>query len=283
MKYFCVTPCLNAEEHIEETMLSVINQTVFHREDCSLSYVIRDGGSSDRTVDIVKQVEKKYLYKKNIKILCYTEKDSGMYDALAKGFMDDTGSDVYSYINAGDFYSTYAFEIVFEIFSEYEVYFLTGINTVYNSKSHLVNFFLPFEYNKYLLMKGLYGTILPFVQQESTFWHREVHQKIDYSELIKFTYAGDYYLWRTFINTTPLYIVSAWMGGFKKHKQQLSSIFMDEYKNEIRHASGSPNLFDFLLAYIYKLSNYLPNGLKKKLSRHMFEYDHDRQAYRLSK
>jgi hypothetical protein len=202
-----------------------------------------------------------------------------MYDALAKGFKEDVDSDVYSYINAGDFYSLHAFEIVYEIFSKYEVHFLTGINTVYNSKSHLVNFLLPFEYNKYFLLKGLYGTVFPFVQQESTFWHKAVHRKIDLNKLMEFKYAGDFYLWRTFINETPLYIVSAWLGGFKRHEHQLSSVFLDEYKMEIRNISGPPTRFDYLLAYLYKLLNYLPNGVKKSLSHHMFDFDHSRQKY----
>ena len=279
MKYFCVTPCLNAEKYIEETMLSVLRQTIFRRKDCSLCYVIRDGGSSDRTGEIVKQVVTKFIDHKNIKIVYLSEEDSGMYDALAKGFKNDVDSDVYSYINAGDYYSPYAFEIVFEIFSEYEVYFLTGINTVYNSKSHLVNFFLPFEYNKYFLLKGLYGTVFPFVQQESTFWHRTVHEKLNLNKLKDFKYAGDYYLWSEFINDTPLYIVSAWLGGFKRHKQQLSSVYLGEYKTEIRKITSTPSRIDYLLAYIYKLLNYLPNGIKKKLSQHMFYFDHSQQKY----
>ena len=279
MKYFCVTPCLNSEEFIEETMLSVLKQTVFDRDDCSLCYVIRDGGSTDSTSEIVQNIVNKFISKKNIQIRYYSEKDSGMYDALAKGFMDGPDSDVYSYINAGDFYSTHAFEIVYDVFSQYEVYFLTGINTVYNSKSHVVNFYLPFEYNKNFLLKGLYGAFLPFIQQESTFWHKTAHQKLDLDRLKKFKYAGDFFLWKTFIDVFPLYIVSAWLGGFKKHKQQLSSIFIDEYKMEIRNISSPTTIFDYLLAYLYKALNFLPNGVKKNLSTHMFEFDHSSQKY----
>ena len=283
MKYFCVTPCLDAEEYIKETMLSVIQQTVFSRDDCTLYYVIRDGGSSDSTVNIVNKITNEFINKNNIKIVCWSEKDSGMYDALAKGFKDGPVSDVYSYINAGDFYSIHAFEIVYDIFSEYEVYFLTGINTVYNSESHVINFHLPFEYNKKLLLKGLYGTVLPFIQQESTFWDNKLHKKIDFNELKKFKYAGDYYLWKTFINEVPLYIVSAWLGGFRRQPGQLSSIYMDEYKNEIRQAATQPTIFDFAFAYLYRAFGYLPNNFKKKLSSHMFEYDHIKQKYCLTK
>jgi len=279
MKFYCVTPCLNSEKHIEETMLSVLTQTVFSQQDCSLCYTIRDGGSSDGTLDKIKQIANTFINHKNIQIKYYSEKDSGMYDALAKGFKSETDSDVYSYINAGDYYSRHAFEIVFEIFTQYQVHFLTGINTWYNEKGHLINFSLPFEYNKNLLLKGFYGTVLPFVQQESIFWHKMVHRKIDFNELTKFRYAGDFYLWRTFVDNAPLYIVSAWLGGLKYHKRQLSSIFMNKYKAEMRNISIPPTVFDYLLAYIHKFFQYSPNTIKKKLSAHMFEYDHSRQKY----
>jgi len=283
MKFYCVTPCLNAENLIEDTMFSVLTQTIFNEQKCSLCYTFRDGGSSDATFDKIQQIAQKFSHHKNIQIHYYSEKDSGMYDALAKGFEGETDSDVYSYINAGDYYSRHAFEIVFEIFTQYQVHFLTGINTFYNEKGHLINFCLPFEYNKNLLLKGFYGTILPFVQQESTFWHKRVHQKIDFNELRTFKYAGDFYLWKTFINHAPLYIVSAWLGGFKYHANQLSSLFMNEYKAEMKNISLQPTVFDYLLAYIHKSFQYLPNRIQMKLRDHLFEYDHSRQKYCLTK
>jgi glycosyltransferase involved in cell wall biosynthesis len=282
MKFCCVTPCLNSEKYIEETMLSVLTQNIFSRPDCFLSYIVQDGGSCDDTLKKVKQIADQFIDHKNIQIEYYSEEDSGMYDALAKGFENKIDSDVYSYINAGDIYSRYAFEIVFEIFTKYQVHFLTGINVNYNEKSHVVNFRLPFEYNKNLLLKGLYGTVLPFIQQESTFWDKTIQKKIDFKDIRQFKYAGDFYLWKTFINYADLYIVSAWLGGFKHHKGQLSSQFINEYKTEMKNISISPTMFDYILAYIHKFLQYSPNKIKKKLSTHMFEYDHINQKYCLT-
>ncbi len=80
------------------------------------------------------------------------------------------------------------------------------LHLTYNEKSHLINSSLPFSYNKSLLLKGLYGKILPFVQQESTFWDKELHNKISFEKLKAFKFAGDYYLWQTFIKYSPLYM-----------------------------------------------------------------------------
>ena len=221
---------------------------------------------------------------KNIQINYYSENDSGMYDALAKGFESERDtSDIYSYINAGDYYSQYAFEIVAEIFDHNHVHFITGINCWYNEKSHLIHFSFPFSYNKNLLLKGYYGTVLPHIQQESTFWGCKVHKKIDLNKLRECRLAGDYYLWKTFIKDTPLYIVSACLGGFKYHKGQLSSKFADEYKEEIASIAITPAPLDYLIAYVYKIMNNVPVAIKKKLSSHTFEYDNGHQVYKLTK
>ena len=49
-----VTPCLNAERLIGETMKSVIEQSALESGRVRLEYWIVDGGSTDRTVEIAR-------------------------------------------------------------------------------------------------------------------------------------------------------------------------------------------------------------------------------------
>lgn len=283
MKFYCVTPCLNAENYIEETMLSVLTQTIFEKQNFFLFYIIADGGSVDGTVEIIERIISQFSNNKNMRVSYFSEKDSGMYDALAKGFENEiNSSDVYSYINAGDYYSKHAFDIVSSIFIDNCVHFITGVNCVYNEKSHLTGFSLPFSYNRNLLQEGLYGTILPFVQQESTFWSNKLHKKINLSELRGIKLAGDYYLWKTFITDEPLYVVYVWLSGFKKHGG-LSSKFIGEYRKEMKSLSSEPTIFHCALAYIHKVIWRSSNRTKRKLSAYMFVYDHTRQVYRPTK
>jgi glycosyltransferase involved in cell wall biosynthesis len=283
VKFCCVTPCYNAETHIEQTMVSVLSQSVFKDRSNQLFYIIKDGCSTDSTVAKVKKIALVYSKCPNITIEVISEIDNGMYDAISTSFQNLPQGDVYSYINAGDYYSLFAFEIVTEIFTMNDVHFLTGLNCVYNEKNHLLSCLLPYKYKKSLLLAGCYGTILPHVQQESTFWTSKLHGTIDLDRLKKTKLAGDYFLWKTFIIYEQLYIVSAQLGGFKIHNGQLTENSHAEYKDEVRKLAEPGSVVIFLTALIYKIYWLLPNKLKKRLSKHIFEYDHLDKIYKIKK
>lgn len=85
-----ITVVFNGEKFLEETIQSVINQTYDNVE-----YIIIDGGSTDGTLDIIRQYEHVIDY-------WVTEKDGGIYDAMNKGILLAMG-DWVSFINADDF------------------------------------------------------------------------------------------------------------------------------------------------------------------------------------
>ena len=70
MKISVVTVCYNAEDKIEETIKSILNQTFNNIE-----YIIIDGGSTDGTINIIKKYENQIAY-------WISEPDRGIYDAL---------------------------------------------------------------------------------------------------------------------------------------------------------------------------------------------------------
>lgn len=87
-----VTICYNAENDIEKTILSVINQ-----KNCEIEYIIVDGASTDGTMTIVNR------YREHISKII-SEPDHGIYDAMNKGIKLATG-DWISFMNAGDAYN----------------------------------------------------------------------------------------------------------------------------------------------------------------------------------
>jgi glycosyltransferase involved in cell wall biosynthesis len=92
-KISIVTVSFNAINAIENTILSVINQTY-----PNIEYIIIDGGSTDGTVDIIKKYDNKISY-------WISEPDNGIYDAMNKAIEKATGEWI-NFMNAGDiFYS----------------------------------------------------------------------------------------------------------------------------------------------------------------------------------
>lgn len=272
-KISIITPCLNAERHIAETIESVVGQSAILSGRVELEFIICDGASTDKTVEIASS-----YCKDNDAIQLFSEPDTGMYAALAKGMKLASG-DIIAYLNAGDFYNRYAFDIVLDLFEQKQVRWLTGYNVHYNEKSYFLNVKLPFKYRRDFFASGLYGTKLIFVQQESTFWDVSLNQTLDYDKLAEFKYAGDYYLWTQFAKICDLQIVEAYLGGFRIEKGQLSEN-RDAYLQEMMALMTRPRLSHYMLAAFDRVMWYAPVELKKWFNKQgLFRYDHELQKW----
>lgn len=84
-----ITVTYNAERWLENTIISIIGQTYDQME-----YIIIDGKSTDKTVEIIKEYTSHLSF-------WISEPDLGLYDAMNKGLQKATGDYVW-FINAGD-------------------------------------------------------------------------------------------------------------------------------------------------------------------------------------
>ncbi|NLF82735.1 MAG: glycosyltransferase [Candidatus Gastranaerophilales bacterium] len=106
MKISIITVCKNAEKTIENTILSVLNQTYKNIE-----LIIIDGVSTDGTLDIINKYKDKISY-------FISEPDTGVYNAMNKGIKAATGNILY-FLNANDsLYDNYVLENVVTYFQK---------------------------------------------------------------------------------------------------------------------------------------------------------------------
>lgn len=91
-KISIVTVTYNSSSTIRDTIESVLAQTYK-----GIEYIVVDGLSQDNTMEIIREYEPRF----NGRMRYVSEKDSGLYDAMNKGFKMATG-DVVGLINSDD-------------------------------------------------------------------------------------------------------------------------------------------------------------------------------------
>lgn len=92
MRVSIITVCYNSEKFIEECIQSVLSQDYQNIE-----YIVVDGKSTDRTLDIISRYKDKIT-----KII--SEEDDGLYDAMNKGIVASTG-EIVGILNSDDLFN----------------------------------------------------------------------------------------------------------------------------------------------------------------------------------
>jgi len=258
LKFSIVTPSLNSQDFIRETIESVIRQS----GDFSIEYIVIDGCSKDQTGTIVKGYQRQLLSGKlpinckEIKIKFVSEKDSGMYDAINKGFALATG-DIFAWINSDDVYIQGSFNIIEKTFSKYpQIIWLKGVTSYIDEASNIYASGKCFLYQKELINRGLYGPILYFIQQDSVFWRAQLWN-LSGGVDARLSVAGDYFLWKKFSEITPLYSLNTNVSCFRKVCGQKSEN-IQKYFQEINDYSGSNRNQYKLIKYYFAFEKYIP-------------------------
>lgn len=160
MNVSIITPCYNSSRFIRGAIESVLHQTAGRVE-----HIVCDGGSTDGTVDILRE----YTHLKWI-----SEADRGMYDAINKGIRLATG-DIIAYLNSDDRYLPNAVETVLESFGKYpKSEFVYGYCEFINLEEESLYVIKPLSY-----FWAKYSLRILWIQP-AWFWRREIHNRIGY-------------------------------------------------------------------------------------------------------
>ena len=113
-----ITICFNSEAVIKKTIESVLNQTY-----TDVEYLIIDGASKDKTVEIAESYRNSFE-EKGIDYKIFSEPDKGIYDAMNKGIAKATG-ELVGLINSGDFYEPQMIETAVKAYEEkpYDIFY----------------------------------------------------------------------------------------------------------------------------------------------------------------
>ena len=96
MQISLITACYNSAATIRTAIESVLSQ-----KGVDIEYIVVDGGSTDGTVDIIKEYSTRSTRSTRLTFKWLSEKDRGMYDAINKGIKMATGY-VVGILNADD-------------------------------------------------------------------------------------------------------------------------------------------------------------------------------------
>ncbi|WKD85552.1 PGL/p-HBAD biosynthesis glycosyltransferase [Polaribacter huanghezhanensis] len=160
-----VTVSYNSEKTIRDTIKSVLNQVFTNFE-----YILVDGKSTDKTVEIIKSFENQFKEKK-IPYQWISEKDAGIYDAMNKGLKLASG-EIIGILNSDDWYTKTAISTVVEKNQNNTNTIISGKKNKVNSKKEI----LKTIQNKKDIAAYIHK-IMP-INHPATFVHKTVYDKI---------------------------------------------------------------------------------------------------------
>jgi glycosyltransferase involved in cell wall biosynthesis len=267
-----VTPSFNQGEFIDETIRSILTQ----RGSFYIDYIIMDGGSTDRSVDIIKEYEDllphggdtetidglPYFTRENkpygnlLPIYClgisyrwYSEKDRGQVHALKKGFQLAKG-DIFYWLNSDDILVNQdVFQDVIHQFQDSpDLKLLTGDGPFISKEGKELGIHHVDRINPEELIFLDYHILQP-----STFFRREVYKEEHLEEAYTCAFDADFFI-RMIVSGVRYKKVDQHYGAFRFYDDNktlgLSNVRYKEQKKIARTYSG--NRFYYFISSFYR-------------------------------
>ena len=173
-----VTPSFNQGPFLEETMDSVLSQTYDHIE-----YIVIDGGSTDSSVDIIRQHDSKLAY-------WVSEPDRGQSHGINKGLQRSTGA-IIGWLNSDDTLMPDAVARVVEVMLDSPMVVHGSVRLI-DADSRIIARPKLSKRKQEFGLRTIVGEGL--VNQPGAFWNRAAMERAGYLNE-DLNYIMDYELW----------------------------------------------------------------------------------------
>lgn len=205
-KVSIVSPSYNQSKYLGKTIRSVLNQSYQNIE-----YIVIDGGSTDNSVDIIKNYANKLAY-------WQSKPDQGPADACNKGFQHATG-DILGYLNSDDVLMPKAIETLVNAMTEKaNVDVIYGDAFIIDERGEVQRKLIsPSHFNPYLYSLGGWG-----IAQQATLWKHEIFELVGgFNRDNRTCWDGEFWV-DAVLSGAKFKHVPQFLAGFRYHPDSIS-------------------------------------------------------------
>lgn len=259
-----ITPVLNGEKYIKECLCNVIKQ---HCVD--VEHIIIDGGSKDKTIEVVKEYAKKYDH-----IRWFSNTDAGQSDAMNKGLSLAKGS-IIGFLNVDDFYEVNVLKRITKIFrNASEPTIVVGNCNVWGATGEIKYINKPKNLKLSDLVKGSNINRLP-ENPSAYFYHKSLHNLVgSYDTNDHFSMDIDF-IFRAIQKANVCYYDEIWgnfrlIPGTKTFRgHQTGETYIREKKICLKYRACKSNISRMYYSMLFEVQNGIAMSLEyncKKLT-----------------
>ncbi len=195
-----ITPSYNQASFLPETIDSVLQQTY-----PNIEYIVVDGGSTDGTLDVLKEYQDRISW-------WVSEKDRGQTEAINKGFARARG-EILAWLNSDDTYYPQAVEEAVAFLSAHpDVGMVYGDANYIDSHGRVIGKFNTRQTSYARLRRGAV-----YIPQQASFFRARLWKQVGPLDP-SFYFAMDYDLWVRFAKVSEIRYVPRLWANFRLHE-----------------------------------------------------------------